>query len=358
MHEALAREAAEQWNCFVPQCHHEDDRVVVETLEPDPTGRISRVKVHVRKASNMKSSRGTRSGDALPTQTARAMWEVLEPYHAVTYFAPEARAAADAVGLIGGWMVYFASRAAPLGPVPAEVVIATFYNFQPAMVQRAIPDAWRRAAPADVLEARLAGVDAALQRLLGDAVTSAELSEAAALAREAATACDPYGRPLFAANDSLPWPEAPHLVLWTAATRLREHRDDGHVAALLTAGIDPCEAHVTLAGLSPVLPSDQRRYRGWSEEDWGAAVARLRRRGWLRGDGALSAAGRRARTAVERITDELAAPPWQHLGPERSLRLWRLMRGLSGQIIDGGGIPVPNPMGLPWPPAPPPAQAA
>lgn len=301
----------------------------------------------------MKASRSPITGDEPPTQTARAMWEVLEPYHAVTYFAPEARTAADEAGLVGGWMAYFASRAAPLGPVPAEVVIAVFYNFHPAMVQRAIPAAWQRAAPADVLDARLAGVDSALRRLLGDAVTSAELIEAATIAREAATACDSYGRPLFAANASLPWPDAPHLVLWTAATRLREHRDDGHIAALLTAGIDPCEAHITLAGVGAVLPADQRRYRGWSGEEWESAVARLQRRGWLRSDGALSAAGRRARATVERITDELAAPPWQHIGRERSLRLWRQMRELSGQIIDGGGVPVPNPMGLPWPPAPP-----
>ena len=33
-------------------------------------------------------------------------------------------------GLVGMGR-YFATRAAPLGPVPAEVVVATFYNFGP-----------------------------------------------------------------------------------------------------------------------------------------------------------------------------------------------------------------------------------
>src|SRR3712207_7111488 len=41
-----------------------------------------------------------------------------------------------AAGLRGGWMSYFACRAAPLGPVPAAVVVATFYNFAPPMVDR------------------------------------------------------------------------------------------------------------------------------------------------------------------------------------------------------------------------------
>ena len=51
--------------------------------------------------------------------------------HAVTYFAPEARAALDDLGYPGFWVGYFAARSAPLGKVPAEAVTATFYNFAP-----------------------------------------------------------------------------------------------------------------------------------------------------------------------------------------------------------------------------------
>jgi helix-turn-helix protein len=67
----------------------------------------------------------------MESTVARSLWQVYESYHQLCYFAPEARAATDRLGLKGGWMGYFAARAAPLGPVPAELVIATFYNFHP-----------------------------------------------------------------------------------------------------------------------------------------------------------------------------------------------------------------------------------
>ena len=75
------------------------------------------------------------------------MWWATEPYHAVVYFAPETRDVCTAIGLKGFWMGYFAGRAAPMGPVTPAVVHATFFNFAPGMVARAIPDAWAIAAP-------------------------------------------------------------------------------------------------------------------------------------------------------------------------------------------------------------------
>jgi hypothetical protein len=284
--------------------------------------------------------------------TERALWQVLEPFHIVTYFAPEAREATDALGLRGGWMGYFASRAAPLGPVPAEVVIAIFYNFHPNLVRRAIPDAWTLATPAAVLAARLDGVDRALRRLVGDLIGSPIVAEAGELAKEAATACELAGRPLFAANAALPWPDEPHLALWTAATRVREHRADGHVVALMAAGVDPCEAHVTIAATGVTTGEQLRQHRWWSDEDWSAAVARLQERGWLDRDGLFTATGRAARVAIEAETDRLAATPWRSLGSDRTARLRRIMRRVSGLIVERGGIPIPNPTGLPWPPAP------
>ncbi|GCE23397.1 hypothetical protein KDK_71970 [Dictyobacter kobayashii] len=155
---------------------------------------------------------------------SRVAWTMLEPYHAMIYFAPEARAAYSAAGLKGYWMGYFASRAAAMGPVPASVVTATFYNFHPAMVARAIPDAWRLSTPEQILSARLGAADAALRRLLGETITSFELTEAAEIARTAAEACTVAGRPLFAGHAALPWPDQPHLVLWHATTLLREFR--------------------------------------------------------------------------------------------------------------------------------------
>src|SRR5215470_1448998 len=78
---------------------------------------------------------------------ARAMWTMFEPVHDVTYFAPEALSAFTEAGLRGYWRGYFAGRAAPLGGARAAVVTASFYNFAPAFVARAIPGVWDLVTP-------------------------------------------------------------------------------------------------------------------------------------------------------------------------------------------------------------------
>ncbi len=160
---------------------------------------------------------------------ARQMYRTIEPFHGFVYLVPEAEAEYAALGLQGR-MGSFASRSAPMGPAPAEVVIATFYNFSPALVRRAIPEAWARTTPADLLAARLRVVDRVLRRVLGDDVLAgSELAEALALARTAAAGCEPVGRPLFAGHASRPWPDEPHVALWHALSLVREYRGDGHI---------------------------------------------------------------------------------------------------------------------------------
>ena len=281
--------------------------------------------------------------------TARRMWQVLETLHMTVYFAPEPRDAYRRAGLRGGWMGYFASRSAAMGPVPAEVVMATFYNFHPRMVRRAIPDAWGFAPPERVLAARVEGADAALRRLLGRWVDGPEALEAASLARAAMEGQDPSGRPLFAAHAALPWPEPSHLALWHAATLYREFRGDAHVACLTAEGIDGLEAHVLAAGAGQLPGAVLREYRGWSDEEWAAAVERLGARGWVDPGGSLTKAGRAARDARERRTDDLAMPPWRRLGPGGCARLLDLLGPPVRLVVDGGGIPFPNPVGLPAP---------
>ena len=248
-------------------------------------------------------------------------------------------------------MGYFASRAAAMGPVPAEVVMATFYNFHPRMVRRAIPDAWKFAPPERVLAARFAGVDAALRRLLGGWVEGPEVEEAAGLARTAMDGQDPSGRPLFAAHAALPWPEAPHLALWHAATLYREFRGDGHVACLLGDGIDGLEAHVLAAGAGQLPEAVLREYRGCAAEVWAAPVARLRPGGWVGQDGSLTEAGRAAREVREQRTDELSMGPWRQLGEKGCARLLQLLDEPVRLVVEGGGVPFPNPVGLPAPSA-------
>src|SRR6185437_9502115 len=228
----------------------------------------------------------------LDLSSARTAWRALEPYHAMIYFAPEAREAYTAAGLKGFWMGYFASRAAPLGAVPGSVVTATFFNFHPRMVARAIPDAWRFSSPERVMGARLQAADAALRRLLGAQVDSGEVAEAAELAKEAVAGCPVAGRPLFAAYHDLPWPAEPHLVLWHAATLLREFRGDGHVVALVTSGVDGCEAHLTLIGDGVASREALQPHRGWNDEEWEATHLRLLSRGLLDETGTLTPAGK------------------------------------------------------------------
>jgi hypothetical protein len=277
---------------------------------------------------------------------ARALWRRYEPYHASVYFAPEGREQYSAAGLKGGWMGYFASRSAPLGAAPPEVVTAVFYVFHPAMVRRSIPDAWTLSSPGRALAARYAVADSALRRLLGDAAESAAVAEAAELARRAVDGCALAGRTLHAANRALPWPEPPHLALWHAATLLREHRFDGHVSALAAEGLDGCAANLTLTGPAAIGAEEIRTMRGWSEEEWSAAAAHLRERGWMDSSGRLTAEGEAGRLRVEETTDRLAMAPAEALGEAGCDRLQTLWGELTDRILAGGGFPFPNPMGL------------
>ncbi|WP_327312493.1 SCO6745 family protein [Streptomyces sp. NBC_01235] len=278
---------------------------------------------------------------------ARAMWERFEPVHQLVYFAPEVHEAADGLGLRGYWMGYFALRAAPLGPAPASVVTSCFYVFHPDRVARALPNAWGFAAPEDVLAARERAVDAAMTSFYGpDVVGSAELTEAADLAWEAAMAADTAGRVLGAANQALPRPAQPHVRLWQAVTTLREHRGDGHVAVLVGRRLGPVEAMVLKCAAGESDAEFQRQTRKWGIEPWRSAEAELRERGWLDTDGHLTEAGVAAHEEVEADTDAAAASPWTALGADATARLAHLLEPLARTVLDSGILPGGNPAGL------------
>ena len=271
-------------------------------------------------------------------ELARKMWRTLEPYHGIVYFTPHAEAAYAALG-IHGRDGYFASRAAPLGAVKAELVISTFYNFHPALIRHAIPAVWAKATPEAILAARLDAADLALRELVGEAVESEEMGEAAAIAERAARAAPIEGRPLFAGHAALEWPERPHLVLWHAIALLREFRGDGHIAALVVAGLDPVEALIThgASADSPFDVSVLRRSRAWPDDEWEAGRARLRDRGLLEGD-RLSEKGEALRSKVEQETDAAAAVPWRSVPIEDADRLRALVRPWSRAIVESGSF--------------------
>lgn len=268
---------------------------------------------------------------------ARKMWRTLEPVHGMIYFTPRATEAYAALGVTGRGG-YFASRVAPIGAVSAPVVIATFFNFKPALVEASMAGVWDTTSPEAMVRARFEAADVALTEILGAQVlASNEMAEAADLARRAATDLPLEGRPLFAGHAALAWPDRPHLVLWHAISLLREYRGDGHLAALVTAGFDGCEALVTHGDAGDLSASILRVSRGWSEDEWAAAVQRLRDRGLVEdGSDSLSPAGRERREGVERLTDELALAPWARLGGEASDRLRALVRPFSKTVVASG----------------------
>ncbi len=264
----------------------------------------------------------------------------LDVVHSMTYFVPETEEYLVATGLRPGRMVYFAGRAAPMGAVGGGVVTATFYNFSPSLVARHIPRAWTLASPEVVLAARLRAADAALRRLLGDQADAPEITEGAELTREAVQACRPEGRPLYAAHADLDWPGEPLLDLWHGTSLLREHRGDGHLAALLGAGLSGLEALVTHTATGRGFTRQAALVsRGWREEEWVAAENGLRERGVLDVDGALTEAGQAQRSDVEEVTSRMAMAPWLRLGTERSARLAEIGLGLTKRMLAAGVFP-------------------
>ena len=315
------------------------------------------------------------------------MWILFEPVHAVTYFAAEARSAYEKAGLRGFWRGYFAGRAAPLGvagaggmvaapadtaAVPtgtvaapagaasAAVVAASFFNFAPAFVARAIPGVWELITPEEALRVRLAGAAESLGRLL--AGQEAEATAAGDLLWRAIGELDFSGRVLAAANAALPVLPGEDLAassassaslaaaglgrLWQAATLLREHRGDGHFAALAAADIDGCEA-VVLRCCLDLRREDMQPVRGWTDEAWDGALSRLAARGWVNADGALTSAGREAHAAVEDATDRAASRPWARLGPEATAEIAAALTPLARACA--AALPYPSPIGVPAP---------
>ena len=275
---------------------------------------------------------------------ARAMWTLFEPIHAVTYFAPEARSAYERAGLRGFWRGYFAGRAAPLGAASAAVVTASFFNFAPAFIARAVPGVWELITPGEALRVRTAGATEALQGLL--AGREADAAAAADLLWRAIGELDFSGRVLGAATVALPVPGDGPARLWHAATVLREHRGDGHFAALAAADVDGCEAVALRCGLD-LRREDLQPVRGWTDDAWDEALARLAERGWIGVDGELTSAGRQAHAAVENATDWAAARPWARLGPETTAEIAAVLTPLAQACASV--LPYPSPIGVPAP---------
>jgi hypothetical protein len=199
--------------------------------------------------------------------------------------------------------------------VPAQVVHAAFYSFAEGEAARHIPSAWETIPPEASVAARERGSAASLRRILGDELAgSPGLVRAADLTTKAATSAPTEGRVMYAGMRTLPVPSDPVARLWHSATMLREHRGDGHVAALVGARIGGTEAHALWALAHGIYPAESfGRIHHLPKRRLAAVMGGLRERGLVDSDGRLTDAGRDTTERVEALTDELAAPPYEAL---------------------------------------------
>jgi hypothetical protein len=268
---------------------------------------------------------------------ARRLFQLVEPVAVVTYMADEPTEAVMALGLRNVWDAYFAGRAAPLGrDVPPDVVHALFYNFAEGEVARHLPRVWDVVTPEAANAARQQGSVAALRRILGDLADTPGVARAADLLVEAGTSARTEGRALYAAVRTLPVPTEPVARLWHGANLLREHRGDGHVAALVALGIGGTEAHV-LHALSDGMPAEQfGRVSHLPKAQLAAVVDGMRTRGLVGADGWLTADGRQIKERVEALTDELAAPAYDVLEPDELDQLVADLEPLAAVLVAAG----------------------
>ncbi len=154
---------------------------------------------------------------------------------------------------------------------------------------RHIPSAWETIPPEASAAARERGSAASLRRILGDELAgSPGLACAAYLTTKAATSAPTAGRVMYAGLRARPVPGDPVARLWHSANMLREHRGDGHVAALVGA------------------------------------------------DGRFTDAGRETKRRVEALTDELATPPYEALSPAELDELIAELEPITARLVAAG----------------------
>src|SRR5262245_20970166 len=272
--------------------------------------------------------------DQAMNSMARRMFELVEPIGVIPYSADEPNEAMFALGFTNYWDTYFAGRAAPLGRVPAELVDALFYNFAPGEVARHIPKVWETTTPEAAIAARQKGCVKALRRILGDHVGTPAFARATELLLRGATSAPIEGRPMYAALRSIPIPDDDVVArCFHAASLLREHRGDGHIAALMTEGVGRLEAPVLVA-LAMSLPAEKfGRIHHLPRAQIAAVIDGMRDRNLIGDDGWLSESGRAVNERVEALTDDLAAKPYESLEPDELDELMATLEPLAALLL-------------------------
>jgi hypothetical protein len=235
--------------------------------------------------------------------------------------------------------VNIVTRSAAMRTDNPAVVWSTFFNPNPAGINRLIPSTWEKTSFESVLAAQSDAFGPPLKAATAS-MEPGELAELAGLCRAVTSTANDNceGRPLFAGLASLPLPTEDHMMVWHAARLLREHRGDGHIAALVVEGLGRIDALVIHAAMMPMFGDGLRRSRRWSMDDWNTSIASLRKRGWLTDDETLTFTdeGRARRQWIEDRTNDLAAVAFDPIGNAGVERLIELGAKFTAALESGG----------------------
>lgn len=248
--------------------------------------------------------------DQVAPETVARLHAITTWFHVFIYSAPEATDEYETIGLEGR-SGYFASRAAPMGPVPPEVITATFYNFPHSLVERWMHRRWDAVTPEAATAARWRAVKRVLDTHVRPCMSNDAIAEAGDVAKRVVDGLTWPGRPLAAGHAAIvdQCPDDDLVRLWQLVAVLREWRGDSHIALLTAEPLSGCECTVISYALSRGR-SFLKASRSWSDEEWSSAVAGLTAGGWISAEDAMTDEGKARRRALETRTNELAAPMW------------------------------------------------
>lgn len=290
------------------------------------------------------------------TSNIRTLSSRLNSLHSATYFSEAMGREYAKHGIEAGLPANMAARSAPLGRVNPGVVTATFYNYSPSFVASIVPAVWDTVSPETMVQARFDGVAVFLHEIYGAREDIALLDDAAG---DLATSLSPVldamdfsGRALAAANFDVMKKHQPNTsfeALWDVATVAREFRGDGHVASLVATGMPGIDALLLdVATGASFKPRAAQRTRGYSDEEWTTAQARLAESELItvetdeRGFDlpVITEAGRDLKAQVEELTDGTVAAAWSALDDEQIAALVPPSRTLIKVLAQSGAFPA------------------
>lgn len=285
---------------------------------------------------------------------ARQLAAAIEPVAGQVYFAKECHDNYHSLGFgpspreLNGvaapdFTAYFTSRGSVMGQVPGQVVAATFAVFNPTIVIPAVTKGWEITDASTICNARDNGAIAALHRMIGKQPQGVQ--RARELLLRAADQLRPEGRTLYAGLRSLPLPGDTVGDMWRLSDMLREYRGDSHTAAWISKGLNATEIGVLSELYWGLSVKSYSRTRGWSDDDYTAAINSLTSQGLLTSDLTLTTAGRDLREQIEIATDDQMRPALFALG-EDIHELIALLNPWGVTIREAKGYPMSGPHDL------------